>query len=136
MRKVIGMMLVLLSTLSAVCQPAPTYQLATITNVSAYKAKNDKSKPVSYDVSVKAGSTVYVVRYTPPFGETTVLYVAGRQLLILIGKDTITYHDILGQSFEVPIMSRTPIEAPVVGNTPAEVAVGRLRSVNSDKRSK
>jgi hypothetical protein len=32
----------------------------------------------------------------------------GRQLLVLVGKKTIEYNDILGQSLEVPIISQKP----------------------------
>jgi hypothetical protein len=49
-----------------------------------------------------------VVLYTPPLGQETVKYAAGRELLVLVGKRTIRYNDILGQSFEVPIESQTP----------------------------
>jgi hypothetical protein len=41
-------------------------------------------------------------------GEQTVKYAAGRDLLVLVGKNTITYNDILGQSFAVPIESQRP----------------------------
>jgi len=46
-----------------------------------------------------------VVLYTPPLGEGTVKYAAGRDLLV--GNRTIRYNDILDQSFEVPIESQT-----------------------------
>jgi hypothetical protein len=49
-----------------------------------------------------------VVLYTPALGENTVKYAAGRDLLVLVGKDTITSNDILGRSFAVPIESRRP----------------------------
>jgi hypothetical protein len=56
------------------------------------------------------GNTIYVVLYTPPLGEETVKYSAGRDLLV--GKRTIRYNDILGQSFEVPIESQKPAAKP------------------------
>jgi hypothetical protein len=40
----------------------------------------------------------------------TVRYAAGRELLVLVGKQTLTYNDLLGQSYEVPIVSRKPAE--------------------------
>jgi len=39
-------------------------------------------------------------------GLETVKYAAGRELLVLVGKKTITYNDILGRSFTVPIQSQ------------------------------
>jgi tyrosyl-tRNA synthetase len=41
----------------------------------------------------------------------TIKYAAGRQVLILIGDKTVTYNDLLGRSFDVPILSRTKIAA-------------------------
>ena len=61
---------------------------------------------------VKVGDTIYVELYTPPQGEETVKYSAGRDLLVLVGKRTIRYNDILGQSFEVPIESQKPAAKP------------------------
>jgi hypothetical protein len=69
----------------------------------------------SYDVSVKVGDTIYVVLYTPPLGEETVKYAAGRELLVLLGKRTIRYHDILGQSLDVPIESQKSAATPKPG---------------------
>ena len=47
-----------------------------------------------------------MVLYTPPLGMNTVRYAAGRDILVLVGKKTITYNDLLGQSYEVPILNR------------------------------
>jgi hypothetical protein len=66
----------------------------------------------SYDISVRVGNTVYVVLYTPPLGDDTVRYVAGRDLLVLAGEKTITYNDMLGNSLQVPIITHTMITAP------------------------
>jgi hypothetical protein len=52
------------------------------------------------------GDTVYVVLYTDSLGTNTVKYAAGRELLVLVGEKTIRYNNILGQSLEVPIVSR------------------------------
>lgn len=65
-----------------------------------------------YDVSVKVGEIIYVVLYTPPLGEIMVKYAAGRDLLVLVGKNKITYNDILGQSHDVPIESQQPAAKP------------------------
>lgn len=103
-----------LMTLPAFCQPVPKYEVATITEVKPHQASgvSSASDVTSYDVSVKVGDTIYVVLYTPPLGEITVRYVAGRELLVSVGKNTITYNDILGQSFEVPIQSKRPVKEP------------------------
>jgi hypothetical protein len=104
---------VFLTTLPAFCQSTSKYQVGTITEVKVHQAAGSgASDPASYDVSVKVGDTIYVVLYTPPLGMNTVKYVAGRDLLVLVGKDKITYNDILGQSFAVPIESQQPAPKP------------------------
>ena len=83
--------------------------MGTITKVTAHQAAGiGASDAASYDVSVKVGDTIYMVLYTPALGEDTVKYAAGRDLLVLVGKNTITYNDILGRSFAVPIESQKP----------------------------
>jgi hypothetical protein len=96
-----------LTTFPAFCQSTSKYQVGTITEVKVHQAAG-ASDAASYDVSVKVGDTIYVVLYTPALGEGTVKYAAGRDLLVLVGKNTITYNDILGRSFAVPIESQKP----------------------------
>jgi hypothetical protein len=104
MLKLICMTCICLGTLPAFSQSTSKYQVATITDVKTHQ--DSGSDVVRYDVSVKVGDTIYVVLYTPPLGMNTVKYAAGRELLVLVGKKTITYNDILGQSQEVPIVSQ------------------------------
>jgi len=107
MLRLIGVTGICLSTLLGFCQTPPKDQVATITDVKPHQAASyTASDVVSYDVSVKVADTIYVVLYTPPLGMNTVKYATGRDLLVLVGKNTITYNDILGQSLEVPIVSR------------------------------
>jgi hypothetical protein len=109
MRRLIGVIVLCLVTLTALGQSTSKYQLATITEVKPHQNSGPgASDVVSYDVSVKVGDTIYMVLYTPPLGESTIKYFAGRDLLVLVGKNTITYNDILGRSFEVPIESQRP----------------------------
>ena len=94
-------------------QSTSKYQVGTITEVKVHQtAGSGASDAVSYDVSVKVGDTIYVVLYMPPLGQETVKYAAGRDLLVLLGKRTIRYNDILGQSFDVPIESQKPAARP------------------------
>ncbi len=53
---------------------------------------------------------MYVVLYTTPLGELPPKYAAGREMLVLVGKNTITYNDMLGRSLQVPIASQKPAE--------------------------
>ena len=106
MLKLISVICICLGTFPAFSQAVSKYQVATITDVKTHQASG--SDVVSYDVSLKVADTTYVVLYKPPLGMNTVKYAAGRELLVLVGKKTITYNDILGQSHEVPIVSQTP----------------------------
>jgi len=107
MPRVLCVICICLVTLPAFCQSPSKYQVGTIIDVKPRPAAADAGSDVtSYDVSVKVADTIYVVLYTPPLGMNTVRYAGGRELLVLVGKNTITYNDILGQSLEVPIVSR------------------------------
>ena len=112
MAKLVGIFCICLTAFQAFSQPASKWQVGSITDVRIHQAEPDAYGTVSYDVSVKVGDTVYVVLYTPPLGEQTVKYVAGRDLLVLVGKSTIQYNDMLGQSHEVRIESQTPAPHP------------------------
>ena len=109
MLRLVGLFLICVMTFPAFGQSTSKYQVGTITEV---KAASGSSEAVSYDVSVKVGDTTYIVLYTPELGRETVKYAAGRQLLVLVGKNTITYNDILGRSFAVPIESQKTAAKP------------------------
>jgi len=110
MRRVLSVILICLATFVAEGQSPSKYQVATITEVKPHPSGGDAASndATSYDVSVKVDDTIYVVLYTPPLGMITVRSAAGRELLVLVGKKTITYNDIMGNSLEVPIVSHRP----------------------------
>jgi hypothetical protein len=113
MLRLVSLLCILLTTFPVLCQSTSKYQVGTITEVKTRLTDaSSASDAVSYDVSVKVGDTIYVVLYRPPLGEETVKYSAGRDLLVLVGKRTIRYNDLLGQSFEVPIESQKPAAMP------------------------
>jgi len=108
MLRLVGLILIL-TMFPAFGQSTSKYQVGTITEVKVHQAAGSAaSDAASYDVSVKVGDTIYVVLYTPALGEETVKYVVGRDLLVLVGNNTITYNDILGRSFAVPVESQKP----------------------------
>jgi len=108
MLRATSIFLICLTAFQAFGQSASKWQVGTITEVKIHPSteKAGSSGAVSYDVSLKVGDTIYVVLYTPPLREETVKYATGRDLLVLVGKDTIRYNDILGQSRDVPIESQ------------------------------
>jgi hypothetical protein len=113
MLRLVSLLGILLTVFPAFGQSTSKYQVGTITEVKVHQtAGSGASDAASYDVSVKVGDTIYVVLYTPPLGEETVKYSAGRDLLVLVGKRTITYNDLLGRSYEVPIESQKPAAMP------------------------
>jgi hypothetical protein len=104
MRKLVGTFILSLTVFPAFCQSTSQYQEATITDVKVHEAgeKVGASDAVSYDVSVRAGDSIYVVRYNPLLRDISVRYAAGRSGLVLVGKNTIRYNDLLGRSFDHP----------------------------------
>ncbi len=102
-----------LLTLAALGQSSSKYQVGMITEVKARQVAGDSgSDPTSYDVSVKVGGTIYVVLYTPALGDLPPKYETGHELLVLVGKNTITYNDMLGRSLQVPIESQRSAAEP------------------------
>jgi hypothetical protein len=75
---------------------------------------------------MKVGDTVYVVLYTPPLGRETVKYAAGRDMMVLIREQTVVFNDPLGNSEEIPILSRaaaTKQSSPAEGSPSSSTAV-------------
>jgi hypothetical protein len=113
MRRLIAVIGLCLLTFPALCQSTSKYQVAIISEVKPRQAAGDDAfEPTSYDVSVKVGDTIYVVLYTQPLGELPAKYARGHQLLVLVGKNTISYNDMLGRSLQVPIESQRPAVEP------------------------
>ncbi len=113
MRRLIAVIALCLLTFPAFCQSTSKYQLGLITEVRPRQAAGDgTSDSTSYDVSVRVGDTIYVVLYTQPLGELPAKYETGRELLVLVGKKTITYNDMLGRSLQVPIESQRLVAEP------------------------
>lgn len=133
MPKLIAVVLVLISSLSAMCESQSVYQVGTITDVAIHEPMDDKSTRTSYDVSLKVDNTLYLVRYTPRFGLTTARYSAGRQLMVSVGSESITFRDILGEPVEVPILTQQPIEAVTNTPTSSEALVKGRKRVKDDK---
>ena len=87
-----------------------TYQPATIIAVNPHpSAGNLNPDGALYEVSVKVNRTLYVVVTKSPSPSGSIQYSVGREVLVKVGDDTITWNDIMGESHEVPIISRTLI---------------------------
>ena len=122
MLRLVSILCILLAGVPALCQSAPKYQVGNITEVRPHQsaklgAYDDRYCTVrtassGYDLSVKVRDTIYTVLYMPALGEETVKYIAGRDLVVLVGETTIRYTDILGQSHELRIESRKPAGNP------------------------
>lgn len=113
MRTLIAIIALCFVTFPALCQSTSKYQVAIITEVKPREAAGDSaSDPARYDVSVKVGDTIYVVLYTERLGEIPAKYATGRELLVLVEKNTITYNDMIGRSLQVPIESQRPATEP------------------------
>ena len=87
-----------------------TYQPATIIEVRPHQSPGgSNSDDVLYEVTAEVGRTVYVVLTPSPSPSGAIRYAVGREVLVHVGEKTITWNDIMGQSHEVPILSRTPV---------------------------
>ena len=108
MLKRMFLMWICLTTIPALSESPSKYELATIVDTKPHQpAKDGAPEGLIYDVALKVGDTTYAVLYTDRSATRTVKYAAGRNVLVLIGKNTITYNDILGRSVEMPIVSKT-----------------------------
>jgi hypothetical protein len=113
MKNLIVIVTLSLLALAALGQSTSKYEVGMIIDVKARQVAGDStSDPASYDVSVKVGDTIYVVLYTPPLGDLPPKYITGREMLVLVGKNTITYNDMLGRSLQVRIQSQKPAADP------------------------
>ena len=113
MRRLIAVFALCLLTYPALCQSTSKYQIGFITEVKPREAAGENTSDLTrYDVSVKVGDKIYVVLYTQPLGELPAKYARGHELLVLVGKNTITYNDMLGRSFQVPIESQRSVTEP------------------------
>jgi hypothetical protein len=75
LRKLILVFTLCLLTFPALCQSASKWKIAAITEVKPHPATGeDASDPTTYDISVKVGDTIYLVRYTTPAGEIAPKY--------------------------------------------------------------
>jgi hypothetical protein len=91
-------------------EPQSKWQVGTITAVQCHQVADADASITSCEVSLKVSDTVYVALYKPPFGIDTV-FTKGRNLEVLIGIQNLKYNDLLGHSFQVPILSRTIVTA-------------------------
>ena len=86
--------------------------MGTITAAQCHPAVYADACVASCEVSLSVGDTAYGVLYAAPLGTDNARYEAGRELLVLIGEHTITYNDMLGNSFQVPILTRAAVTPP------------------------
>ena len=139
MWRTVVIVLVGLSLVPGLSAATNGYELGTITAVSTHQGvPGANASATSYDVSVKVGNTIYVVLYTPPVDTRVAQYVAGRQLLVRVGENTIAFNDQLGKSSEVPILSRTtvaPEAAPAAQHALAPVQSIQLFGLSGVKNN-
>jgi hypothetical protein len=113
MSRWLGVIVIFVGVFAAVSQTSSKFQPGTITAVTAHQNAPGEaaSNAARYDVSVKVGNTVYVVLYTPPNGAKSVEYSGGMSLLVLVGRNTLTFNSTLSGRTEVPILRRETLPA-------------------------
>jgi hypothetical protein len=60
----------------------------------------------TYDISVRVGSTVYLVSYVVPKNSSMVEYRVGADLVVLVGETTLTFNDLQGNPHTVKILRK------------------------------
>ena len=113
MRKLIAVVTLCLLTFPALCQSTSKYQVATITEVKPHQAAGEvRLIPPAMTFPSKWATQFIVVLYTHRWAKSPRSTQAGHELLVLVGKNTITYNDMLGRSLQVPIESQRPVTEP------------------------
>jgi hypothetical protein len=118
MRKLLSIIPVFVLIVTAIGQTqASKYQPGTVVSVTRHPnlPGEQQSDTARYDVSVKVGDTTYVVLYTPPNGANGVEYSAGRDILVMVGRDTLTFNSKLSGTTEVPILRRETLPSTQSG---------------------
>jgi hypothetical protein len=113
MQKLLALTLIWGSAFPAIAQlPSAKYQPGTIMAVVRHLPAEKDVEPniAHYEVSVRIGSVVYVVLYTPPNGANAVEYSAGMQMLFLVGDKTLTFNSRLSGTTVVPILRQGPAD--------------------------
>jgi len=111
MCKMITVMILWTLPLPAISQSVSSrYRPGTIMDIRAHLAGPGKNAlPRTHDISLKVDGTLYVVLYTQRPGTISPGYRTGLDLLVLVGRYTITFNHKLGPSRELPILSCTTI---------------------------
>jgi hypothetical protein len=98
-------------SVAAPCQTASPHQPGTIMEVKAHQSASESANATKqYDVSIKAGNTIYVVLFTPPKGSNLVEYKTGTEILVSIQGDSLKFTDMTGRSETVPILSQKRVD--------------------------
>jgi len=97
-------------------QEREQYQRGTIVAVARHPATlGQEPGKVTYDVSVRVNNIVYTCVYSPPNGANGVEYSAGKDLLVLVRNDTLTFPSKLTGTTTVPIVRTEQLpETPVL----------------------
>ncbi len=83
------------------------YRVASVLAVKVHQPISDEDAKITrYDVTVRVEDVDYVVLYTPPEGTDVVEYSLGRDGLVLVGRDSIKWHDSFGRPREARILQR------------------------------
>ncbi len=95
------------SLLAAQDKPAPKFEVGTIVAVADHLPAPEGDVHL-YDVSVQVGDKIYLVLYDPHPDSTIATYRLGAQVMVAVGKDTMTFSDLLGRHRAFPILHVEP----------------------------
>ena len=94
-------------------QDKKPYQAGTIVGVKQHQGKQDNAEAAKaesdeaqqYDISIRVGSKIYTVLYTPPPGQNYPELGLGMDRTVLVEGDTMKVNDLLGRTRSMPILS-------------------------------
>jgi len=95
----------LLVGISLCGQNKPSYQTGTVIAVKPLPPAPGQNTAKQYELSVKVGSTMYLVLYTPAKANN-VEYSVGTDRPVLIEGNTMKFSDLMGRTSEMKILSR------------------------------
>jgi hypothetical protein len=82
------------------------YQAGTILDIKLHQpGPGADTGKKEFDVSIKVGSKIYVVLYSPPGGQDFAEYGVGMNRTVFVDGDTMKLNDLLGRTRTLPVLS-------------------------------
>ena len=99
----------ILAAIASADDTAKKWVTGTIMDVQRHDSSVEQTSSTErWDVSVRVGETIYVVLVTAPPGNAGIEYRKGIDKAVLVGEKTMTFNDMLGRTYVMPIIATKP----------------------------